>query len=131
MEWLDMFETGDIRIDEQHKLLIKMQNEYASALREGNGKWTYSLFLDFLGRYERTHFILEESWLVERHCPVEERFTELRTAFRDIIADYHGRFSVKGFDVSDARELSRSVEDWLSSHLTAVVTNARVGGLRP
>ncbi len=129
MEWLTSFETGDLRIDEQHKLLAKMLDEYTVALSEGKGKWTYGLFLDFLDRYERTHFGLEEGCLADRHCPLNERFIESRTAFRAIVDEFQSHFSANGFDVSNATTLTKNVAGWLISHVSAVMTTLSISPL--
>jgi hemerythrin len=118
MKWTDEYATGIPQIDEQHKMLFKMADDYRAALDEGEGERTYDLLLDFLERYTSAHFSFEERCMEEYRCPVAEKNKEAHAHFMVTLRDFKSRFSANRYRASDATALVETVEQWLAGHIT-------------
>ena len=125
MKWSDNYATGIERIDEQHKTIFKMAEDFRGALSEGGGERTYGLLLDFLNRYCRGHFGFEERCMEEYHCPVAERNKEAHVRFVEVLGGFRQRYAASGFLAVDARELVDAVDRWLDDHICRIDVHLR------
>ena len=73
MKWSEEYATGIDRIDEDHKMIFKMSEDFRAALDEGLGGDVYSVMLDNLSLYCRGHFGFEERCMNEYRCPVAQK----------------------------------------------------------
>jgi len=125
MKWSDNYATGIERIDEQHKMIFKMAEDFRGALYEGGGERTYGLLLDFLDRYCRGHFGFEERCMEQYHCPVAERNKQAHLRFVEVLAGFRQRYAGSGFLAVDARELVDAVDRWLDDHICRIDVHLR------
>ncbi len=61
VEWSDDLSVGIDEIDEQHKVLVDLLNEFHEAIQQHKGSEVASEILKRLGDYTRIHFAVEES----------------------------------------------------------------------
>ncbi|MBI5854790.1 MAG: hemerythrin family protein [Nitrospirae bacterium] len=120
MKWSDEYATGIERIDEQHKMIFKMAEDFRAALDEGQGERTYGLLLDFLDRYCRGHFGFEERCMEEYRCPVAQRNKEAHASFVEVLGGFRQRCAASGYLTADARELVDTVDRWVADHICRI-----------
>lgn len=125
MQWSKEYETGDSRLDEQHKLLFRMVDDYVVSLSEGKGEWTYGLFLDFLDRFTKTHFSYEEGCMASCRCAAMTINATAHSQFVTVLTEYRTRFYEGGFKSTDAQSVTLWVEQWLTHHVARVDTQLR------
>jgi len=128
MRWSEKYATGIVRIDEQHRMIFKMTEDFRAALDEsspGGGARVYGLLLDSLDRYCRSHFGFEERCMEEYRCPVARRNKEAHARFAEVLSGFKQRYAVNGFDPVDARDLIDTVDRWLAEHICRVDVHLR------
>ena len=117
--WSNAYATGIQSIDEQHRMIFRMTNEFHAVL-ETDGQATYEKLLNALESYARAHFRLEEECMVRYRCPVADQNKQAHGRFIQILADMRERYSIIGFDRKDAQELIGLLEEWLVNHICKV-----------
>jgi hemerythrin len=117
MKWSKRHATGVTRLDEQHKLLFQMVEDYQQALAEGRGERLYSLFLNFLVHYCRDHFAREERLMEAYRCPVAQVNKMGHVQFVEVVTGFQRCYIENGFSAADAWSLTDWVEHWLDAHI--------------
>ena len=117
MKWSDDYATGVENIDDQHRMLFKMAEDYRSALDEGRGEGVYSEMLRSLDLYIRTHFGYEEGCMTKYQCPVAGANKAAHNRFVEVMDGFHRRYAANGFDRADARNLVDTLDHWLVEHI--------------
>ena len=120
MQWSNDYATGIQRIDEDHKMIFKMAEDFRAALETGAGGAVYTVLLDAITVYCRGHFGFEERCMDEYRCPVAQRNKDAHVSFLEILAGFHQRFAVSGYDPADARRFVDTVDQWLADHICDV-----------
>ncbi len=120
MKWSDDYTTGIEFIDNQHKTIFKMADDFRSALNEGKGALVYDSLLKTLDRYVQTHFSFEEQRMKEYNCPTAQRNIEAHRKFIDVLSGYQHRYSEIGFDRADAYNLVNTIDHWLTDHICRI-----------
>lgn len=117
MKWSEEFATGLSHLDEQHKMLFQMVEDYRTALEEGSGERVYDLLLDSLDAYSRAHFGIEEACMVEYACPAANANAAAHSRFVVTLTGFRARFHTHGFDRADALDLVNTLDQWLVDHI--------------
>lgn len=117
MKWIDDYATGIERIDEDHKMIFKMAEDFRAALDECKGAAVYCVLLDSLNLYCRGHFGFEERCMEEYHCPVAQRNKDAHVNFLETLSEFRQRYAVNGYDPKDARQLVDTIDQWLADHI--------------
>jgi hemerythrin-like metal-binding protein len=125
MKWSDEFATGDAHIDDQHKMLFQMAEDFQAALDDGMGEHVYSEFLGSLDLYARTHFGFEEGLMDRYQCPASLRNREAHARFVEVLSGFQQRYTLKGFDRGDALALVGTLERWLANHISRLDVQLR------
>jgi hemerythrin len=120
MQWRDEYATGVERIDEDHKMIFKMAEDFRAVLDDGKGDATYSVLLDSLSLYCRGHFGFEEGCMRKYHCPVAEKNKAAHQTFLETLSEFQERYAANGYDYADARKLVDTVDGWLDSHICRI-----------
>jgi hemerythrin len=120
MKWIEEYATGNDRIDEQHRMIFKMAEDFRTSLDEGGGETTYGTLLDFLEHYIRAHFGYEDRCMVEYHCPAVEKNRQAHAKFIEILREFRQRYDTNGYRLLDAREIVDTLDDWLSKHILRI-----------
>ncbi len=120
MKWREEFATGIPRVDEQHRAIFKMADEYRITLSDGQGERTYGLLLDYLERYVRVHFGFEERCMEQYRCPAARQNRAAHAEFTDTLAEFRQRYAKSGYRDPDARALVDTLDRWFSDHIARV-----------
>ena len=120
MKWSDDYATGIQRIDEDHKMIFKMAEDFRAALDVGRGDAVYSVLLESLGLFCRGHFGFEERCMEEFSCPVAEKNKEAHEIFVENLSEFKERYAASGYDHTDARRLVDTVDQWLDNHICGI-----------
>ncbi len=120
MQWKEEYATGVDRIDEDHKMIFKMAEDFRAALDDGVGRAIYSTLLDNLHLYCRGHFGFEEQCMHEHRCPAAQKNKMAHASFLEALAGFQQRYSDYGYDASEARRLTDTVDRWLAEHICKV-----------
>jgi hemerythrin-like metal-binding protein len=116
IEWTGALSVGIDEIDGQHKGLVAMINDLATAVEEGKGKVAEAAILERLAAYTVEHFSLEERLFAERGYPAanahkaeHDNFVKRVEAFR---ADHAtGKGNLDG-------EMLFFLRSWLTNHIS-------------
>ena len=120
MKWSDAFATGIQQIDDQHKMIFRMAEDYRAALDEGNGEGVYGNLLESLDLYVRTHFGYEEACMARFVCPAAKVNAEAHAKFVEALSRFKETYAGKGFDPTEARNLVDTIDLWLVNHIGRV-----------
>jgi hemerythrin len=120
LEWKEEFATGVDRVDEDHKMIFKMAGDFRAALDAGRGREVYSTLLDNLYVYCRGHFGFEEQCMHEHRCPVAQKNKNAHAYFLETLAGFIQRYADYGYDASEARRLTDTVDRWLTDHICSI-----------
>jgi len=120
VKWSDDYATGIQRIDEDHKMLFRIAEDFRAALDVGRGGGVYSVLLDTLSSYCRGHFRFEEQCMNEYRCPVAQKNREAHVTFLEVLSGFRQRYAASGFDRTDARKLVDTIDRWLDDHICHV-----------
>jgi hemerythrin len=120
MKWSENYATGLKHIDDQHKMLFTMGDDFRDALDVGRGKKVYRHLLDMLQNYADIHFRMEEGCMEQYRCPVAQTNKEAHVKFLAVLADFQQRYTDSGFDHVDARNLVDTLEQWLTDHICRI-----------
>src|SRR6266704_1524667 len=104
MKWSESFATGIQRIDDQHKMLFQMSEDYRLALDEGSGNRVYRLFLRALNLYASSHFSYEEGCMDRCKCAAAKSNRDAHAGFISFLRTHDERFETQGFLSADAHE---------------------------
>jgi hemerythrin len=125
MKWSDKYATGIERIDEDHKMIFRMSEDFRAALDEGLGSDVYAVMLDNLSLYCRGHFGFEERCMNEYRCPVAQENKQAHSWFLENLSGFQQRYAEDGFERADAWKLVDTIDQWLSSHICNVDIHLR------
>jgi hemerythrin len=125
MKWSLEYSTGVEWIDEQHRALFRMSEDYREALDARQGDRVYGLMLESLALYARAHFGFEEQCMARYNCPVAEANAHAHKQFVGTVDRYRERFMSNGFDPLEARQLVDFIDQWLASHIARIDTQLK------
>ena len=120
MKWSEDYATGIEQIDEDHKTIFKMSEDFRIALDEGMGGSVYAVLLDALHMYCRGHFGYEEQCMHEHQCPVAQKNKDAHAGFLKTMTGFQQRYTENGFDPVDARRLIDTIDSWLANHICRI-----------
>lgn len=116
IEWDGSLATGHDLVDDQHKVLLSIFNEYVDSVRSGRDPQTVEATLVRLSDYASTHFAEEEQLmrdvgypdeLIRAHTAEHRRLSE-RT--RELILAYRVGEESSGM-------LTTLLREWLADHI--------------
>ncbi len=125
MKWSEELATGIEKVDEHHRMIFQMAEDFRSALDEGGGASVYETMLRSLELYVRSHFRYEERCMERLRCPAARQNREAHASFVETLAGFRRRYESAGFDPAEARRLVDTVDDWLASHICGVDIHLR------
>lgn len=125
MRWSEEYATGVERIDDQHKMIFKMAEDFRAALDEGLGERVYGELLQSLALFTRSHFGFEERCMDKHRCPMAQRNRDAHVRFLEVLSEFQQRYAVSGFDSVDARNLVDTIDRWLAAHICRIDVHLR------
>lgn len=127
MKWSDDYATGVARVDDQHRMIFKMADDFRDALDEARGEVVYGAFLRSLDLYVRTHFGFEDGCMNRVHWPSAQTNREAHAKFVEVLAAFRQRYAANGFDRADARSLVDTIDRWLADHICGIDVQLKGG----
>jgi hemerythrin len=120
MKWSNEYAIGIERIDEHHKMLFKMAEDFRDALEEGRGERVYAELLHSLGVFVKSHFAFEETCMERYSCPVAQKNMEAHRRFSEVISWFQQEYKLRGFVEEDAHHIVDTIDWWLADHICTV-----------
>ncbi len=115
IQWSDDLKLGILEMDEQHRRLIDLLNEFYDAVEHGSGEEGMDRLLQGLEQYTIFHFCAEEHLLAEINYPDLENHRKIHQIMVDQVKSARARYQ-EG-DRKAIRELSAMALGWLYSHI--------------
>ncbi len=131
MKWSDKYATGVERIDDDHKMIFKMSEDFRAALDEGSGDAIYSTALEILRQYCHGHFDFEEQCMNRYRCPAAEKNKKAHEYFLETLSGFQQRYAANGFDDTEAWRLVDTVDKWLDNHICHIDVHLKRCVTRP
>lgn len=111
IQWSEKYSVGNKELDEQHKVLFSMTNEFF----QQEGKDSANILFDSLSSYIDLHFESEENLLkqinypdtdkhIEKHEELRQKFTGLSNKLNDYDVDMHHKIAI-------------FLYNWLANHI--------------
>lgn len=116
-KWDRKYETGIVKLDEQHRNFFERLDHLELAIYSGKGSAELIKMLEFLESYIIDHFELEESLMLEAHYPDYAIHAVQHNEFHTSIRDLLDTLSVKGVDSYLAIEIDKRLRRWLLNHI--------------
>lgn len=114
MKWQDSFSVGVTEIDNQHKKLVKMVNNFYDEMKFGKQKALGSL-LNSLLEYAVYHFSTEEKYMDKFDYPLTATHKKEHEKFAAKTMDVKNRFDDGRLVLS--LEITNFLKDWIVNHV--------------
>lgn len=115
IEWTSAIETGDARIDEQHRALIQAFNDLVAAVEGKRGWEAADKTLRFLVGYTVRHFQMEEQLMEEAQYPGLPQHRKLHHDLVMKVSALMQAHAARSANLSP--ELMDFLEGWLVEHI--------------
>ena len=114
-DWSDELSVGNQFIDNDHKKLIKMINNFHNAMQEGRGKEVISKVLNNLFIYTSEHFKREEDEMLRIKYAL---FEDHRRKHQQLISQVENlQTDLDNGKIMLTTKVSDFLKDWLYSHI--------------
>jgi len=125
VSWSSKYDTGFAHIDEQHKLLVRVINEFYDGLqnRQADRAVVFKRAAHQAVEYVKNHFAAEEKWMRDTGFPGYQKHCAEHALFAQQLLG-----CVKRFDRNDSRpafEFVKFLAGWLMSHIAVEDNNFR------
>jgi hemerythrin len=114
-EWNDSFLTGIGEIDEQHRRLVALIDEFYGTMQTTAPQAAMVRLLRGVLEYTRTHFTTEEGWMRKYSYPGLDAQIAQHAHFVEKVQNITDRF-IRG-ELVLSLELTGFLRDWLSQHI--------------
>ncbi|HAN79610.1 MAG TPA: bacteriohemerythrin [Bacteroidales bacterium] len=114
-DWNDSMKLGISAIDDQHKKMVDMIDEFYTALKNGAGNESIQKLIKGMNDYTVFHFSYEEKLLKEKGYPVFDSHKEDHDRFIAKVKDFESRFNTGKLLLTI--EVTSFLKDWWSNHI--------------
>ncbi len=125
IEWDDSMATGDAKVDEQHRELIRQIGVLMERMTMGKGREHLGALMDDLEAYTRSHFGWEEECMAKHRCPVAGKNKAAHAKFVQNVGEMRRRLDREGPSAELVLMMQKSLGEWLVNHIRKVDTNLR------
>lgn len=115
--WTADLETGNSKIDEQHKQLIAAINNLLDACSKGKGRGALKQTTSFLYDYTSKHFADEEKLQIASKYPDYANHKQYHEGFKKVVRDLMAQLEAEGPTVVLVGKVNSSVAGWLINHI--------------
>ena len=116
-KWDNNFETGIQSVDEQHKSLVSLINEYGYTLDKEESTEKIKIIITKLHKYTEYHFKEEEKIMVDNNLP-REYLLKHHNEHKEFIKIMSSLVEItSSFDQEKLYSLLDFLVDWLASHI--------------
>lgn len=124
-EWDSKYETGDERVDSQHRQLFTYADQLASVIASAEQTGEIPLneveaLLDFLDMYINIHFAYEEICMAVRRCPFAEQNRKAHKNLEEFYAGYRQDIQENGLTLEKLYSLRETLASWLVGHICGI-----------
>ncbi|MBN1958796.1 MAG: hemerythrin family protein [Desulfuromonadales bacterium] len=116
--WKEVYETGIVALDNEHKALVAEVNHLYEAIREKRGEEVLGEILTMLQKYTVDHFQHEEKLMAEYGFSGLEEHKEVHADLIQSVEDIKQRPS-SGTEKL-ARELMQFLRGWVMAHIVEI-----------
>jgi hemerythrin-like metal-binding protein len=116
IDWKVEYETGIEEIDNDHRKLFGILNDFYKLLLEGKAQSASMELFDEMVNYAQYHFKKEESFLANVNYPLLEEHIEQHRTFEAKLLDIKSNLISGVIEVSPT-ELLSILTDWLLTHI--------------
>ncbi|HAR63851.1 MAG: hemerythrin [Candidatus Margulisiibacteriota bacterium] len=113
--WNDTYSLNVANINEQHKELFELINNFYRGVDKSINKKTLSKVLAEFLNYTKYHFSTEETFLHKHDYPYYEEHKLVHDKFIMEIVDFQKAFN--NDDIQPTIELLKFIKNWLISHI--------------
>lgn len=104
-------------IDEQHKELFRIFNEFGDAMWDGKGRDTVAEALKFLAQYTVEHFRSEEQIMLEHNYPDYTKHKQVHDALVEEVSEFVRRYNSEEVPLETTVKVFNRVGDWTREHV--------------
>lgn len=115
--WTSKLETGNTRIDTQHKTLLSAFNNLVTASQTGLGRKELFSTVDFLVEYTKQHFSEEEALQLKYQYPKYEFHRTQHQNFTQTVLEICEKLKQEGATLQLLSRVNQEMGDWLIHHI--------------
>jgi hemerythrin len=115
--WLTSMSIDDDTIDEQHRQLIKLFNEFMDACKNNRGIHELEKSMSFLMDYTVKHFAVEEAIQIKQAYPGYAEHKKIHENFKLKVAEIVKNFKEKGPTPTMLNTLNFEIGTWVMDHI--------------
>lgn len=119
IQWDDSMSVGVPVLDEDHKVLIRLINDYTDALDNDEGLMVTDSIFAALGDYVHYHFTREEKIMEAAHYPDLERHKKSHRALEEHFLELRDSYVLFPNPAAE-QKVKAFLEDWLCSHILKI-----------
>jgi hemerythrin-like metal-binding protein len=116
-EWQSAFETGIVKIDQQHQELFERINTFLLSLYSGEEQIELIKISNFLQGYVEFHFKTEEDLFKRYNYPNADEHIKQHNAFRIIQNKIFANVKAGKTPLSYAIEVGNQLNEWWTNHI--------------
>ncbi len=124
LAWKEIYETGNDRIDSQHKKIFEMTNRL-EAMLAGTEAFDPGSVMRYLDMYVSIHFCYEESCMFTAKCRVHKVNRDAHVRFMELFDKMQARFKKDGPTREFVQELYDAIAEWIVQHICKIDINLR------
>jgi len=115
IEWRDSYSVRIKEIDEDHRILIRLFNDLANAMRQGKGKERLDQILMQLIGYTKLHFSREEKIMMAYKYGDYQAHKQIHDQLTEKVLQLYDQQKEEGFYLSV--EVLFFLKNWLEEHI--------------
>jgi hemerythrin len=113
IQWSTQFELGHERIDAEHRIFLRLVNEFATRVDQGSGTDMLARTLNEIRKYAEFHFVSEENIMQELDYP---RLDEHRGLHSRLLEALDGWMRDMSSGAIRPQEVQQALVDWFTTH---------------
>jgi hemerythrin len=115
IEWKSRLVLGIEKIDEQHRQMVQMIQEFSAAVQVGQATDTLEGLLENMFNYAQIHFATEEALLRRCECPELIRQEAQHEEYVLKVEEFRNKLRAGRFNLD--QELVESLANWWTNHI--------------
>ena len=117
IRWTSNLETGNHRIDQQHKQLFKLTSDIVDSYMSGKSSELVAKTLDFLAEYTVKHFADEEALQIQYDFPDYKNHKKMHDDFKESVIDLITKYKANDNSIDLHSTVNSIVVRWLVQHI--------------
>jgi len=114
-KWNNTFSVGVASIDDQHKILINMINDFYDNLKNRTNNENISILINEMKKYAQVHFDYEESYMLKFNYQDFDLHQKQHHIFASKVKDFEEKFNNGTLILSF--EITSFLKEWLKHHI--------------